>query len=668
MTATTFAEAQDTLAANLPGYTRRPNQMALAEQVEIAIADERAALLQGSTGTGKSLALLIPAILSGKRTVVATFNKALQSQYAGKDLPFLEAYLGTEFRWAVLKGRANYPCWARAQEITSPSAGQRAVLDRMEELSTREAILDGNIIDREDFPRLTEDEWKPFSMSAAECPGAKSCPFAEKCFTERAKARAAEANVVITNTAYLLQDLILRQATEGNVALLGEFEQLIIDEAHTLPDVATGALEDTMGQGTFNKLGRDMGAWLFREDGDEETAAAIEPAASALWDQLNARYAEFTAKNRGKADPMPLTVQSLIGELGPYFIRLYQAIETARDEIKAIPAIDDATKIARARILRRSANQMARLVAYTTDPAEQTIRWAEQEESKFRGERQVRLYLRSAPVSVAPFLRSALWDVVPTILSSATLAAGNDFGYLAETLGLRKDEAMTFDAGTPFDFQKQVLLYVPDDKAPEPSGKTVTAWRTYAQQVTHYLVTKSGGGALLLFTSRSAMNEAYIALAGRFEREGLMVMRQGDAPNSELIRQLKECKNGVLFALRTFFEGVDIQGQSLRLVVLDKLPFAVPTDLVHQARCEEIERRYRDKWASFTRLVIPSMILVLTQAFGRLIRHRDDQGVVAILDNRLLTKRYGKTILNALPPARRTSDIDQAVRFLEASR
>lgn len=664
----TFAEAQDVLAEKLPGYTRRQHQMDLAEQVEIAIAEARAALFQAGTGTGKSLALLIPAILSGKRTVVATFNKALQGQYATKDLPFLADNLGVDFEWAVLKGRANYPCWARAQEITSPSPRQQAVLDRMTELSTPQAILDGEIIDRESFPLMTEEEWKPFSMSASECPGASSCPFAEQCFTERAKARAAAAQVVVTNTAYLLQDLILRKATEGNVALLGDFDQLIVDEAHTLPDVATGALEDTMGQGTFNKLARDMGAYLYREEGDEEIATGIEQAAAALWAQLNARYAEFTRRNSGKADPMPLTVQTLISDLGSLFIALYQAIETTREEIKAIPAIDDRAKIARARILRRSANQMSRLEAYTTDPAEKTIRWAEVEEIKFRGSTEKRLYLRSAPVSVAPFLRAALWDAVPAILSSATLAAGNDFSYLAETLGLGKGEAMTYDAGSPFDFQRQALLYVPDDKAPEPTPKNATAWRAYAQTVTHHLVTKSGGGALLLFTSRSAMNESYQALARRFEAEGLLVMRQGDAPNGELIRQLKECKNGVLFALRTFFEGVDVQGSSLRLVVLDKLPFAVPTDLVHQARCAEVERRYNDKWASFTRLVIPSMILVLTQAFGRLIRHRDDQGVVAILDNRLVTKRYGNTILKALPPARRTSRIEEAVAFLEASR
>jgi Rad3-related DNA helicase len=350
-----------------------------------------------------------------------------------------------------------------------------------------------------------------------------------------------------------------------------------------------------------------------------------------------------------------------------YFIALYQAIEVTREEVKATPAYDDSTKIARSRLLRRSANQMTRLEAYTTDPAEQTIRWAEMEQSMFRGERRERLYLRSAPVSVAPFLRAALWDRTPTILSSATLAAGTDFSYLMRSVGLDPSETMTFDAGTPFDFRRQVLLFVPDKDQPDPA-KSPPAWRGYAQAVTYDLVAQSGGGALLLYTSRSAMNEAYTAMAPRFQLLGLTPMRQGDAPSGELIRLFKANGNGVLFALRTFFEGVDIQGRALRLVVLDKLPFAVPTDLVYQARGEALERQYNDKWASFTRLAIPLMTLILTQAFGRLIRHRDDRGVVAILDPRLSSKRYGKTIISALPPARLTNDPEAAFEFLRANR
>ena len=668
----TFAEAQEVLAAKLPGYTRRAHQMALAERIEQTIRDEGKLLAQAGTGTGKSLALMIPAILSGKRTVVATFNKALQTQYAKTDLPFLEEHLGVPFQWAVLKGRANYVCLARAQEMTSPTPAQKEVLAKAEELSDRESAIRLDVIDREDFPLLPEAEWTPFSMSSAECPGAKHCPFGDRCFAERARQKAAEADIVVTNTAYLMQDLILRSQTDGNVALLGDFDQLIVDEAHTLPEATTSALEDTMGEGTFIRLSRDMIAYLNREGGEESFAEQIEEAAHSMWQELNLRYSAFAAKGRdkgGKNDPMPLTLNTLVSELSPCIVALHQALDAAREEVKATRAGDERSQIAKSRLLRRSAGQMSRLVDFATDPAEKTVRWAEIEQDTYRGERRERLFLRSAPVSVAPFLRSALWEKIPVaILASATLAAGKDFSCLADTLGLGSGEAGTYDAGSPFDYPKQAMLFVPDKNAPEPSPKNTAAFRIFTQEVTRRLVGESGGGALLLFTSRTAMNEAYEALAGGFRRDGLTVMKQGDAPSGELVRVMKEDGHAVLFALRTFFEGIDIQGSALRLVVMDKLPFAVPTDLLYQARCEEIERRYNDRWASFNRLTVPSMILVLTQGFGRLIRHRDDRGVVAILDNRLLTKRYGNTILAALPPAKLTSSPEEAADFLKASR
>lgn len=665
MPPTTFDEAQDVLAAQLPGYTRRAHQMALAEQVEAAIDGGRPALLQAGTGTGKSFALMIPAVLSGKRTVVATYNKALQNQYVG-DLEFLAEHLGVPFRYAVLKGRANYPCYARKEEVTSPTAGQKEILARMDQLAAPDAIRELEVTDREDFT-VTDEEWRPFSMSSAECPGSKACPFADKCLAERAKARAEQSQIVVTNTAYLLQDIKLRLSTDGNVALLGEVEQAILDEAHTLPDVATSALEDTMGQGTFAKMSRDVASYLNDAGYDDEAAFGIERAAVTLWEQLELRHSDFRLKAQSKTDPMPLSVKELIEDLGPYFIALYQAIDGSRGELKRTPVpADKRAYAARQRLLSRTANQMARITDYTTDPAEKTVRWAEVEQSMFRGQRRERLFLRSAPVSVAPFLRAALWDAVPAILSSATLAAGKDFGYLCETLGLGRDEAITFDAGTPFDYPRQAVLFTPAKGNPEPTGKTVPAWRAWTQTVTSHLVTEAGGGALLLFTSRSAMEESYKALAPQFTRAGLTVMKQGDAPNPVLIREFKADGNAVLFALRTFFEGVDIQGRALRLVVLDKLPFAVPSDLVLQARAELIERKYNDKWASFRMLTIPSMILILSQGFGRLIRHAEDRGVVAILDPRLNSKGYGRQILGALPPARRTSDIKEAARFLKA--
>jgi ATP-dependent DNA helicase DinG len=673
MTVTSFEEAQEVFAAKLQGYTRRAHQIALAEQVEQAIADGKHALFQAGTGTGKSFALLIPAIISRLRTVVATFNKALQNQYI-RDLMFLAANLGIDFRWALLKGRGNYPCLAKINDLGDAgrmalTTAQRAVIERVEtDLAAKEETV--KIADREDFPLLTDEAWKPFSMSAGECPGASSCPFGDKCLTEAAKARAAAADIVVTNTAYLVQDLILRKQTEGNVALLGDFDRLIIDEAHTLGDVTTGALAETMGEGTFRALARDMAGYMDREGGDVMTADKIEQAAQALWTVLGWRFNDFAEKSRTRRNPMPLTVSMLINEedLGGLIRELYQVIERAREEIKATrPDFDDiGEKIRRERLLRRSYGMLLRIMAFATDDPEQTIRWAEAETVTRRGEQREYLYLRSSPVSVAQFLRAALWDRVPVIMSSATLASGGNFSHLMETLGLNKDEAMTYDAGSPFDYPRQVTLYVPDKNVPDPRD-SLPAWRTWAQTVTHHLVSKAGGGALLLFTSRAAMNESYSAIAARLQAEGLTVLKQGDMPSSELIRIMREDGNAVLFALRTFFEGVDIQGHALRLVVLDKLPFAVPSDLVFQARVEALDRKH-GPWAGFNRLTIPSMILILNQAFGRLIRHADDHGVVAILDPRLRTKRYGATIMRAMPPATATDQLEDAVAFLEAIR
>jgi len=666
---TTFAEAQEVLARALPGYTRRAHQMAMAERVEAAILGKVHGLFQAGCGTGKSFALLIPVILGGNRTIVATATKMLQSQYRG-DLLFLQERLGVPFEWAILKGRGSYPCLAKAQDITSPTPGQKQVLIRLDELAAPGAVAAGEVADKEDFPRLTDPEWRDFSMSASECPGKRDCPFGDVCIAERAKAKAAQSKIVVTNTAYLIQDLLIRDVTEGDVALLGEIGQIVVDEAHTLEDVATGALEDSLSERGFDVLGRDIGGYLQREGGSEDDGIAVGHAARLLWMRLGSMHADWAAKSRASRDPMPLTTRDMTSPegLGERIIALGQAIDAARTEVRRRrPDEGDKRAVAaRYRLLNRAGHLLARLEALHDDPADMTIRWAEEEETEWKGQKRKRIVLRSAPVSVEPFLRRALWDVAPVILSSATLAPGGDFTALRESLGLAPDEVITHDAGTPFDYPRQAMLFVPPKGMPEPVRDKVPAWRGYAQATTRHLVEASGGGALLLFTSRAAMNEAWDALAPGFEEQGLTVLRQGDQPAPQLVKVMKEDGNGVLFALRTFFEGVDIQGTALRLVIVDKLPFVPPSDLVHKARCEAIERKHHDQWASWDRRIIPGMELVLMQALGRLIRHADDRGLMAVLDPRLSSKGYGDKILKAMPPARRTTDVHEAARFLRS--
>jgi ATP-dependent DNA helicase DinG len=664
-----FAEAQQVLAASLPNYTRRTHQIAMAEEIERIIADESHGLVQGGTGIGKSLAHLIPHILSGQRVVVATATKALQAQYSGKDLPFLEQYLGVPFTWSVIKGRANYQCHAKIEELEDSgaylTAGQRAVIARTKELSTPEAARDLILSDREDFPTLTEAEWQPFSMSSEECPGADHCPFGQVCLAERAKAKAAESQVIITNTAYLLRDLRLRDETEGHVQLLGAVDRIVIDEAHTLPEVATGALETTIGDGMIIKLGRDMAAYMARRELNSMLAEMIEPTVNALWSEVSIRYVNWVADlNRGKNDPMKLTQIVLMNELGPLFLSVVRAISDARAEINSSLGRDEKEKLARTRLLRRSAKILDQIDRYLMSPESETVRWAELQVRMTKNGQRENIRLCSAPISVGPFLRRVLWDSIPTILLSATLANGDDFSFMREMVGLRNGEASEYIAGSPFNYQEQAMLFIPDADRPAPNTNP-GEWRSFSQACTKYLVTQSKGGALLLFTSRSGMESAYQSMAEEFRAQGLHVMKQGDSTTSELVRVMKEDGNAVLFALRTFFEGIDIQGSALRLVVIDKLPFTPPTDLVHAARGELVKKMHpRDRFADFDFLAVPQMALVLTQAFGRLIRHRTDFGVVAILDPRLTSKNYGRKIVSKLPPAVRTTDPKAAAGFL----
>ena len=678
----TFTEAEDILAASLPGYTPRRHQQELAAEIEKAIGAEAILVAEAGTGTGKSLAALIPAILSGKRVVVATATKALQNQYAEKDLPFLQANLDVPFTWAILKGRSNYPCASKIADIKEPTARQAQIISIVARYEDESA--DG-YTDRDGLPLTSDRDWMQLSISPNECPGASDCPFAEegKCFAYRAKDKAARSDVVVTNLAYLATDLKLRAETDGAISLLGDFDLLIIDEAHNLDSAVTSALSDRIALGTIMRLSGDAGSWLRQADEDGEGVGsepeALGYAAQQLWTQVEATYRAWQAKQRETrqdADTMPVRMQTRLVTWGTELQDVAGALRMLGTVIRRtdvypgeswsdLPAAVKKLKKMQARIARRIDNLLVRLEAFATDEDDVSVRWTEEEDGK--------IFLRAVPVSPAPFLRRAIWEQIPTVLMSATLATGRtftgeaDFGYTIRTLGLDDFGPMVFESGTPFSYEKQALLFVPDKDRPLPTGKSRAAWQVFAQQATGWLVKESGGGALLLFTSRSAMNQAWDALREELEDAGLECLKQGDAPTSVLVKRFKDDGNAVLFALRTFFEGIDIPGDALRLVVIDKLPFPVPTDLVFAARCEAVNAAAgRD--VSFRKLSMPVMTLPLVQAVGRLLRTKDDRGVLAILDPRLKAKPYGRQILDSLPPARVTTDPREAGAFMRAGR
>jgi ATP-dependent DNA helicase DinG len=643
----TFLEAEAVLAEALPGYEPRPAQQRLAHLIEQGIAEGRHVVAQAGTGTGKSLATLIPAVLSGRKVVVSTATKALQDQVAYKDLPFLREHLGVDFTYAILKGRSNYLCYAALAEAEATAPSEQVVSIRSRAAS--DEVTEGQ---RADFPGVDDATWQKVTVSSANCVGS-DCPFAKdgSCFSEKAKQKANDSQVVVTNHALLLIDAVLSNVTGGKANLLGSYDFLIIDEAHEIEEYATSALGSELSLGTVTTLAAQVSNLVGNAARHTPTLGSAIRLAEELFATLPIQRIRFAdVLNTDADDVVPVGC-------GETLFALAQALGTVYAEVcKVRPGGQSKSEKARwDAVLRRLDNASRNFADVLVADWGALVRWTESVGS----ERNERTIIKTAPVEVGPFLRTLIWDETPTVFVSATLSVGGDFAYFTERVGI--SDYLHLDVGTPFDYPEQALLYVPAN-IPEPGGRTKADWDAIAPELIGELIRTSGGGALVLFTSRTALNRTYDLLADALP---FPVRRQGDAPNQELATWLRDnTDNGVLFATRSFFTGVDIPGDNLRLVIVDKLPFPVPTEPVVEARCEAIEARGGNSFRDFT---VPVMTLPLQQAFGRLIRHTGDRGVVAILDPRLVTKPYGKRIVRSLPEAPVTHDFADVAGFFRAA-
>jgi ATP-dependent DNA helicase DinG len=642
VTIKTFAEAETVLASALPGYESRPQQQALAAAVENVLADGGQGLFEAGCGTGKSLGAMIPAILSGKRTVVATATIALMEQYANKDVPFLQEHLGVPFNWALLKGRSNYFCVAKA--INADRSKLPFDLAAMEAELAADPEHSG---DREHFKTpVTKDQFSYVSSTANDCPGKSECPFATECYSERAKAIAADADVVITNTAMLMTDLKVRKATDGFASLLGDYEALIIDEAHELEEIATSSLQEQIRPTGIEKLIAEVNNFATTQRREfTEMGKDVLDATTEAWDILPSEQS--------------LTLGWFV-ENGEPFMVLFEALREFAMQVSAITVSDKKAEGRRAILTRRAYNLVTKISDAIMADDEVLVRWVEEEETKGRNARTIKI-LNTAPVHVGSFLQETVWDTTPSALISATLSVGDSFDYLTDRLGLQ--DPQTLNVGTPFDYSTQAMLFIPNKDMPNPKNRS--AWLTYSANTTLDLVRASGGGALLLFTSRQSLNNAYEMLSDRLRSMGYTPLRQygEDGTNKEIAAKFQADENSVLFAVKSFFTGVDFAGDTCRLVVIDKLPFPVPTEPVFQARSTQIERRGGN---SFGALTIPAMTLTLVQGYGRLIRTKSDSGIVAILDSRLTGTGYGRKIVASLPDSPVTTDLDRVQSFYEA--
>ena len=616
-----------TVTAALAEAEDRPGQQRMAELVEKAIDDRRHLVVQAGTGTGKTLAYLVPAISSGTRVVVATATKALQDQLAGKDLPFLAAALPVDFDWAVLKGRSNYVCLQRLRELTAPGDTSQGQLELGEMSSRAEADLGriakwvattptGDVAELDFGP--SDAVVRAVTVGSDECPGAKQCPMGEPCFAELARRRAQVADVVVVNT-YLYG---LHVASGGTI--LPEHDLVVFDEAHGLEDIMSTTLSVQIGPGRFVALGGVIRRIL----DDPEVIAGVVDVADLLRGALVPHVGERLPI------PYPDDVQSVL-------LEGRSRLERALAALTAIETpIDDAKqKKLRAQLLTGSAiTSVDTALAGPSAPAGSRVDFVSGGPSNPR--------LEIAPLDVGSLLREGVWEQRTAVLTSATIPVS-----LVQRAGFPPTTVDEADVGSPFDYPHNALLYcamsLPD---PRHAG-----YREAVHDELVALISAAGGRTLALFTSWAAMDAAAAALADRVE---VPLLTQRDLPKPALLRAFAADEPTTLLATAGFFQGVDVPGRTLVQVVIDRLPFPRPDDPLLSARRELLGP------AAFSQIDVPRAAMMLAQAAGRLIRTATDRGVVAVLDRRLGTARYRWDIVNALPPMRRTRERADVEKFL----
>ena len=630
------------LARAIDGYEPREGQRAMAAAVADVIEGGGTLIAEAGTGTGKTLAYLVPAILSGKRVLVSTGTKNLQEQIFFKDLPLLRDALGKPFSATLMKGRSNYLCLHRFETYRDGVDGNTSAGGRLIESGDRVVlpvinawVTNTETGDRAELRDLPEDLplWKDIAADAETCLGTE-CPRYGDCFVTLMRQRAAESDVVIVNHHLLCADAQLRKSAYGEV--IPACATLVVDEAHQLEDVATQYFGIAVSNYRVDDLVRDV-----------ESTVSLTPemlqATSRVTDRARTFYSSVALAQMNVAESKARYNSDTFVDYFQEGAMLAGALEGLEATLvlslkKDEPDEAVATLARRARELREDLTFLIR--ASDTD-------FVYYVERRGRG-----LFLRASPIDVSRVAKEALFDRMrATVLTSATLAVDGSFQYVKSRLGIR--DAMELRVESEFDYARQALLYLPR-RVPPPKSPTFSA--AAAREVIEILK-RSRGRAFVLFTSYAVLRavQQLVEMTLPFP-----VLVQGTAPRSTLIEQFRSTPNAVLLATASFWQGVDVVGEALSCVIIDKLPFASPADPVTAARIEAIKAGGGDAFATYQ---VPLAILALQQGLGRLIRHRNDRGVLAILDPRLRTMGYGRRFLDSLPPAPVTQDLGAVERF-----
>ena len=631
------------LATAHPDYEYRRGQLQMAEAVELALKEKRHLIVEAGTGTGKTLAYLVPVLRANKRVVISTGTKNLQEQLFFKDIPFLESLLGP-LRVTYMKGRNNYLCRQKLYDLSN-----QPVLSGLEEIEQYRQIAEWEqqteTGDRAELSELPENSalWQKLDARSDKCTGTK-CPAFEKCFITEMHRRAHESDIIIVNHHLFFADLAIKQATDGTGAggIIPEFDAVIFDEAHELEDVAGSYFGVTVSNVKVDELVRDVEIGLKQKN-------ALTPGVLQACGGLRERSQFFFSliPQQGNEQRFAFTMRAeFLEENGDEYEGVIRQLTRLATELEAIK--DKPEEVFS--YVRRASELKTQLAFIMESRDKNTVFWIERRGAK-RGTQQ-NVFLQATPIDVSQILKGTLFDNLETaVLTSATLAVSGGFNYIRSRLGL--EHARELVVPSHYNYSEQALFYVPPD-VPDPRAAD---FARKATEIIRRVLQCSQGRAFCLFTSYAAMNDIYERLLGELDYPMLL---QGSAPKSALLDEFRITPNAVLFGTSSFWQGVDVQGEQLSCVIIDRLPFAVPNDPVVAARVNAINA---DGGNAFFEYQVPSAVITLKQGFGRLIRSLKDRGVLVLLDNRIRTQRYGKVFVESLPPYRRTTDIQDVEYF-----
>jgi len=646
------------LARNIPDFEARSGQQDMAAAVACVFNEGGVLLAEAGTGTGKTLAYLVPAVLSRQRVLISTGTKNLQEQIFFKDIPALREALGVQFTATCMKGRANYLCLHRLDQLNdgagSPAHGVFLPIIREWSATTQTG-------DRAELEDLPEDVplWNEVSATADTCLGTE-CPRYDECFVTRMRQRAAESDVVIVNHHLLCADAAVRQNAFGEV--IPACSHAILDEAHQLEDIATQYFGFNVSTYRVEELARDAerlaGAGVVTEPRDRDQ---IAKAVDRLRDRARGFFSDLAYAHRGNErargeERIRITASSTAGvsESAAYLTGALDLIEAAL----ALLARPPASPGEQSDVSKTAADQVAALVRRAGEIRTDfrfLLRASDPDYVYFVEFRGRGVFLRASPIDVSAIVRELLLDKMrTTVLTSATLTVDGGFGYIRDRLGIRS--AAEIRLPSEFDFERQAVLYLPP-RMPDPRSQEFAG--AAGRQVVEILK-RTHGRAFVLFTSYATLR----AVQGMAEMAlDYPIFVQGTVPRTQLLKQFRATPHSVLFATASFWQGVDVVGDALSCVIVDKLPFASPGDPITAARIDSIRARGGEPFEQYQ---VPLAILALQQGLGRLIRHRRDRGVLAVLDPRLRTKGYGRRFLASLPPAPVVHELDSLTTFLAA--